>query len=89
LLFLPEPQPLQIGEGHSPPRQEHQGMRKPSYPRNEGRVLDVEMMTPGSPLRIVNCFNREEDAWQWVDQQRQADRFARRLKRNPEGRGRA
>jgi hypothetical protein len=67
-------------------------MQKPTYriiPRNEGRVLDVEMTTPGSPPHIVNCFNREEDAWQWVDEQRQADRFARRLKRNPEGRGRA
>jgi hypothetical protein len=39
-------------------------MQKPTYrivPRNEGRVLDVEMM-PGSPPRIVNCLNREEDA---------------------------
>ena len=54
-------------------------MQKPTYriiPRNEGRVLDVEMTTPGSPPRIVNCFNREEDAWQWVDEQRQADRSA-------------
>ena len=47
-------------------------MQKPTYrivPRNEGSVLDVEMMMPGSPPRIVNCFNREEDAWQWIDQQ--------------------
>jgi hypothetical protein len=46
-------------------------MQKPTYrivPRNEGRVLDVEITTPGSPPRIVNCFNREEDAWQWVDE---------------------
>ena len=67
-------------------------MQKPTYrivPRNEGRVLDVEMTTPGSSPRIVNRFNREEDAWQWVDQQRQVDRFARRLKRDPDGRGRA
>ena len=67
-------------------------MQKPIYrivSRNEGGVFDVEMTTPGSPPRIVNCFNREEDAWQWVEQQRQVDRFARRLKRNPEGRGRA
>jgi hypothetical protein len=67
-------------------------MQKPTYrivPRNEGRVVDVEMTAPESPPRIVNSFNREEDAWQWVEQQRQVDRFARRLKRNPEGRGRA
>ena len=67
-------------------------MQKPTYrivPRNEGSVLDVEMMMPGSPPRIVNCFNSEEDAWQWIDQQRQVDRFARRQKRNPDGRGRA
>jgi hypothetical protein len=67
-------------------------MQKPTYrivPRNEGRVFDVEMTAPRSPPRIVNSFNREEDAWQWVEQQRQVDRFARRLKRNPEGRGRA
>jgi hypothetical protein len=66
-------------------------MQKPTYrviPRKDGRAFDVEVTAPNSPPRIVNCFNTEADAWQWLDQQRQVDRIARRLKRNPEGRGR-
>jgi hypothetical protein len=47
-------------------------MQKPTYrviPRKNGRAFDVEMTAPNSPPRIVNCFNKEADAWQWLDQQ--------------------
>ena len=42
-------------------------MQKPTYrviPRKSGRDVDVEMTAPNSPPRIVNCFNKEADAWQ-------------------------
>jgi hypothetical protein len=71
---------------------EHQEMQKPTYrviPRKSGRAFDVEMTAPNCPPTIVNCFHTEADAWQWLDQQRQVDRFARRLEREPEGHGRA
>ena len=66
-------------------------MQKPTYrviPRKNSRAFDVEMTAPNSPPRIVNCFNKEADAWQWLDQQLEVDRFARRQKRNIEGQGR-
>jgi hypothetical protein len=53
-----------------------------------GRAFDVEMSAPGAPPRTINCFNSEADAWQWLNQQREVDRFARRLKRDPNGHGR-
>jgi hypothetical protein len=65
-------------------------MQKSTYqviPRKDSRVVDVEMTAPNCRPTIVNCFNAEADAWQWIDQQRQAERFARRLKRDPEGDG--
>jgi hypothetical protein len=47
-------------------------MQEPTYriiPRKGGRAFDVEMTAPNSPPRIVNCFNKEADAWQWLDEQ--------------------
>ena len=44
-------------------------MQKPTYrviPRKNGRAFDVEMTVPNCPPTIVNCFNTEADAWQWV-----------------------
>jgi hypothetical protein len=67
-------------------------MSKPTYrvvPQKGERAFDVEMTEPGSPPRIVNTFNTESDAWQWLYSQRQVDKIARRLSRNPEGRGEA
>jgi hypothetical protein len=67
-------------------------MQKPTYrviPRKGGRTFDVEMTASDSPPTIVNCFNTEAEAWEWVYEQRQVERFARRLKRDPEGHGRA
>ena len=65
-------------------------MQKPTYrviPRKGGRTFDVEMTAPNCPPTIVNCFNTEANAWQWVYEQRQVERVARRLKRDPEGMG--
>jgi hypothetical protein len=67
-------------------------MSKPSYriiPQPHGRAYDVEMSLPGEPARIVNTFNTEADAWQWVNEQRHVERIARRLARDPDGHGRA
>ena len=67
-------------------------MWKPSYrviPRKDGRAVDVEMTVQNCPPTIVNCFNTEADAWEWVYELRQVERVARRLKRDPEGHGRA
>jgi len=67
-------------------------MGKPTYrvvARKHGAAFDVEMTEPGAAPRIVNTFNTESDAWQWLYEQRAVDRIARRLDRNPNGRGRA
>ena len=48
-------------------------MQNPTYrviPRKNGRAFDVEMTAPNSPPKIVNCFNKEADAWQWLEEQR-------------------
>src|SRR5262245_58323313 len=57
-------------------------------PRRDGGTFDVEMTAPDTLPRFVNCFNTEADAWEWLDEQRQCERFARRLKRDPNGYGR-
>jgi hypothetical protein len=57
--------------------------------RRDGRAYDVEMIEPGAVPRVVNTFNREADAWDWINEQRYVDRFMRRMARNPSGRGAA
>jgi hypothetical protein len=57
-------------------------------PRKGGSAYDVEMTEPGAAPRIVNTFNSEAEAWEWLNEQRHVDRCARRLSRNPEGHGR-
>jgi hypothetical protein len=56
-------------------------------PRKAGGAYDVEMTESGSAPRIVNTFNSEAEAWEWLNEQRHVDRFARRMARNPEGHG--
>ena len=56
-------------------------------PRKGGRAYDVEMTEPGSAPCIVNTFNSEAAAWEWLNEQRHVDRFARRMSRDPEGHG--
>ena len=56
-------------------------MQKPTYRvirRKSGHAVDVEMTAPNTPPRIVNCFNKEADAWQWLYQQLEVDGSARR-----------
>jgi hypothetical protein len=60
-------------------------MQKPTYrviPRKDGHAFDIEMTAPNSPPRIVNCFNKESEAWQWMDQQLEVESFARRQNRS-------
>ena len=67
-------------------------MKKTIYrviPHKGGRAFQVEMTAPDSSPRVVNCFNTEAEAWEWLDEQRHCERFTRRLKRNPDGHGRA
>jgi hypothetical protein len=50
-------------------------------------TCDVEMMEPGAPPRIVNTFNTEPEAWDWIgEQEHVADFAARPLRpqRNPQ-----
>jgi hypothetical protein len=56
-------------------------------PRKDGSAYDVEMSEPGCPPRIVNTFNSEAAAWEWLNEQRHVDRFERRMSRNPKGHG--
>jgi hypothetical protein len=55
--------------------------------RKDGSAYDVELIEPGAVPRIVNTFNTEADAWEWLNEQRHVDRFMRRIARNPHGRG--
>ena len=52
-------------------------MTKRSYriiPQKHGRAFDVEMTeSPGATPCIVNTFNNEADAWQWLNEQEQAE----------------
>jgi len=57
-------------------------------PRKHGPACDVEMTKPGDAPCIVNTFNSEAEAWEWVDEQQQVERFARRLSRNSKDNGR-
>ena len=34
--------------------------------RKDGETSDVEMTEPGAQPRIVNTFNSEAEAWEWV-----------------------
>jgi hypothetical protein len=42
------------------------------------RSCDVEMTEPGAMPRIVNTFNTEPDAWDWISEQEYVANFARR-----------
>ena len=67
-------------------------MQKPTYrviPRKDGHAFDIEMTVPNSPPRIVNCFNKEADAWQWLDQQLEVERYTLNQKRNAGEKGSA
>ena len=61
-------------------------MANPTYriiPRKKGTACNVEMTEPGSPPRIVNTFNSEAEAWEWVNEQRLAAKFSARVPQPP------
>jgi len=63
-------------------------MAKCSYriiPRKDGHTCDVEMTEPGCEPRIINTFNREPDAWEWLTEQQHVEKILRGLKRNTTG----
>ena len=62
-------------------------MAKTTYriiPRKKGTACDVEMTEPGAAPRIVNTFNSEAEAWEWVNEQKLAAKFAARLPPHPQ-----
>jgi len=46
--------------------------------RKNQRTCDVEMTEPGTAPRIVNTFNSESEAWEWLNEQKNAGKFAAR-----------
>jgi hypothetical protein len=48
--------------------------------RNQ-RSCDVEMTEPGATPRIVNTFNTEPEAWDWISEQEHVANFAARALR--------
>ena len=62
----------------------HWSVAKPSYrvvPQKKGPACDVEMTEAGAKPRIINTFNTEADAWDWVNEKMRIDKLAaRRIK---------
>jgi hypothetical protein len=54
-------------------------------PRKDGSAFDVEVTELGCLPRVVNTFNNEAAAWEWLTEQQHIDRFAGRMSRNLEG----
>ena len=46
--------------------------------RKNQRTCDVEMTEPGATPRIVNTFNSEPEAWDWISEQEHVAEFAAR-----------
>jgi len=42
------------------------------------RTCDVEMTEPGATPRILNTFNTEPEAWDWISEQKHVAEFAAR-----------
>lgn len=47
-------------------------------PRKDSPVCDVHATENGGKPRLVNTFNHEADAWEWVTQQEQAQAICER-----------
>jgi hypothetical protein len=46
--------------------------------RKDQRTCDVEMTHGSAEPRIVNRFNSEAEAWDWINEQKQVSKFALR-----------
>lgn len=59
-------------------------MAKPNYrvvPQKRGLACDVEMTEAGAKPRIINTFNTEAEAWDWLNEKTHIDKLAaRRIK---------
>ena len=53
-------------------------------PRKDRSAFDVEVAELGCLPRVVNTFNSEAAAWEWLTEQQDIDRFAGRMSRNLE-----
>jgi hypothetical protein len=50
-------------------------------PQKKGPACDVEMAEAGAKPRIINTFNTEAEAWDWVNEKIRIDKLAaRRIK---------
>ena len=50
-------------------------------PRKDSPTCDVQVTEDGGRSRVVNTFNREADAWQWVVEQEHVREFCARLQK--------
>ena len=50
-------------------------------PRKDSPTCDVQVTEEGGMSRIVNTFNREADAWQWVGEQEHVTEICSRIRK--------
>ena len=50
-------------------------------PRKDSPTCDVEAAEEGGKSRVVNTFNREADAWQWVREQEHVVEICARIQK--------
>ena len=43
--------------------------------RKDQRTCDIEMTHGSTESRIVNTFNSEAEAWEWINEQKQVNKF--------------
>lgn len=51
-------------------------------PRKDSPVCDVHACEESGTPAVVNTFNREADAWQWVTEQQHARAICERLEKS-------
>ena len=50
-------------------------------PRKDSSTCDVQVTEDGGKSRLVNTFNREADAWQWVVEQEHVSEICARMRK--------
>ena len=53
-------------------------------PRKDSSTCDVQVTEDGGKSRLVNTFNREADAWQWVGEQEHVTEICSRIRKAAE-----
>ena len=56
-------------------------------PRKDSPTCDVQVTEDGGRSRVVNTFNREADAWQWVVEQEHVGEICARIRKDAQGKG--